>query len=77
MAGISHCLNIHAPLKHKLIIERPKNVWYNEKLAKIKQTLRKIERIYRKTKTMLNKSIFTKQTKIHNENLKSARQNSI
>ena len=21
MAGISHCLNIHAPLKHKLIID--------------------------------------------------------
>ena len=73
MAGISHCLNIHAPLKHKLFIERPKNLWYNAKLAKSKQTLRKIERIYRKTKTMLNKSIFTKQTKIHNENLKYAR----
>ena len=55
MAGISHCLNIHAPLKHKLIIERPKNLcyytisFYNAKLAKSKQSLRKIERIYRKT----------------------------
>ena len=43
MAGISYCLNIHAPLKQKLIIERPKNLWYNAKLAKSKQTLRNIE----------------------------------
>ena len=50
MAGISHCLNIHAPLKHKLIIERPKNLWYNAKLAKSKQIYGRLKEYIEKPK---------------------------
>ena len=50
MAGISYCLNIHAPLKHKLIIERPKNLWYNAQLAKSKQLYGRLKEYIEKPK---------------------------
>ena len=62
MAGISHCLNIHAPLKHKLIIERPKIHGIMQNSLKANKLYGRLKEYIRKTKTILNKSIFTKQT---------------
>ena len=48
-AILSHLLDVHAPLKSRVMIVRPKVLWFNDCLKKLKATSRKLERKMLKT----------------------------
>ena len=43
-------LEIHAPLKRRVVNLRPSTPWYNDEIASAKRERRKLERHWRKTK---------------------------
>ena len=57
----------HAPVTEKEIVLRPRSPWYDESIMQAKRERRKAERLFRKSKTEINKEIFKSKQKLAND----------
>ena len=57
----------HAPVTEKEIVLRPRSPWYDESIMQAKRERRKAERLFRKSKTEINKEMFKSKQKLAND----------
>lgn len=74
---LSTILNKHAPLITKKVSPKPPNSWMTPEILAAKIRKRFLERVWRRNRTPLNRSRFTKQTHLCNRMMSKAKSASI
>ena len=66
-------LNKHAPLKKRIITQRPSNPWYNDDIRKEKAKCRRLEKAWRRSKLTIHYDLFKTQSEVLNNLIKSSK----
>ena len=56
-------LEIHAPLKRRVVTLRPSTPWYNDEIASAKRDRRKLERHWQKTRLTVHQQLYKNKCK--------------
>ena len=70
---LSKVVDVHAPLKTRLVTSRPSAPWYSEEIAAEKRKRRKLERHWRKSGTVADKLQYADQCSRVRKLLKSSK----
>ena len=73
-ATLASVINKHAPLKSKVIVERPRVPWFNDEIKEAKGKHRKAERKWRRSKSTIDLDNFKQSRNTVNHILFKARQ---
>jgi len=70
---LSSLLDKHAPKITRQVVPKPKNPWMNADIAAAKLHRRRLERVWRRNPTQLNRSRFTRQAHLCNRMMSKAK----
>ena len=70
---LTEILEMHAPLKRRLITLRPSAPWYHEGISNAKRKRRKMERRWRSSRLCIDRQIYVDQCRAVNKMLKDAK----
>ena len=71
--GLISLIDKHAPIRTKIIIQRPSNPWYNDELHEAKHLRRRLERKWKKSRLTVDHQIYREQCIVVNKLLKQAK----
>ena len=66
-------LDKHAPIKTKSVSQKPPAPWMNPEIIKSKQRRRYLERVWRKSRSSLDRSRYTRQSHLCNREMSKAK----
>ena len=72
-SSLKHVLDIHAPLKQRMVSSRPDTQWYTSDLRRMKRELRKVERNYKKLLTTSSLDMLKEKCRAYKRELDIAR----
>ena len=63
--NLKNAFDIHSPLIHRIVSNRPKSQWYTNDLRKVKREIPRPERKYRKQQTVISLEMFKDKCRVY------------